>query len=101
MAITPVSGLPQIPAVPQTRMSGTENAAKAGDFGDLVQKGIQAVQDSNANADTLAQKAATGTLTDVHDFMIAANQAQLTTQFAVTVKNKAVEAFQEIMRMPV
>jgi flagellar hook-basal body complex protein FliE len=33
--------------------------------------------------------------------MIASNEASLATEMVVTIKNKAVEAFNEIMRMPV
>jgi flagellar hook-basal body complex protein FliE len=33
--------------------------------------------------------------------MIAANEAKLATDMVVTIKNKAVEAFNEILRMPV
>jgi flagellar hook-basal body complex protein FliE len=37
----------------------------------------------------------------VHDYMIASTEASLATEMVVTIKNKAVEAFNEIMRMPV
>ena len=40
------------------------------------------------------------TLTDVHDYVIAATQAQLATELTTTVRNKALDAFNEIMRMP-
>ena len=40
-------------------------------------------------------------LTDVHDYMIASTEAQLATQLTVAVRNKAVDAFNEIMRMQV
>jgi len=56
---------------------------------------------TQSNADSLAAQAATGDLKDVHDYMIASNEASLATEMVVTIKNKAVEAFNEIMRMPV
>ena len=47
---------------------------------------LQSVQ---ATSDDLAVKAATGDLTDVHDYMIAANEASVATQLTVAVRNKA------------
>jgi flagellar hook-basal body complex protein FliE len=38
---------------------------------------------------------------DVHDAMIALQQADLALQFAVQIRNKFVQAYQEISRMPV
>ncbi|MGY1831413.1 flagellar hook-basal body complex protein FliE [Geodermatophilus sp. SYSU D01180] len=51
--------------------------------------------------DALAVQGATGDLRDVHDYMIAAQESSVATEMVVTFKNKAVEAFTEIMRMPV
>jgi flagellar hook-basal body complex protein FliE len=39
--------------------------------------------------------------TDVHDAMIALQRADLTLQFSVQIRNKLVQAYNEIMRMPV
>ena len=77
----------------------TTGAAPAG-FADLLSQGVERLRTTQASADTLAVKAATGTLTDVHDYTIAAAEAQLTTQLTVAMRNKALEAFTEIMRMP-
>jgi len=52
--------------------------------------GLAATQ---SNADSLAAQAATGDLKDVHDYMIASNEASLATEMVVTIKNKAVDAF--------
>jgi flagellar hook-basal body complex protein FliE len=58
--------------------------------------GLQASQD---NADSLAVQAATGNLNDIHTYTIAASEAQLMTDLTVAVRDRAVEAFNEIMRM--
>ena len=78
---------------------------KAGEGADGFAKTLASVfdqlQGAQNTSNQLATQAATGDLKDVHDYMIAANEASLATVMVVTIKNKAVEAFNEIMRMPV
>ena len=38
---------------------------------------------------------------DVHDAMIALQRAEMTLQLTVQIRNKLVQAYQDIMRMPV
>ncbi|ROP44841.1 flagellar hook-basal body complex protein FliE [Pseudokineococcus lusitanus] len=83
-------------AAPAGPASG-EDVASA--FGAALTRGIASVEAAEKKADGLAVQAATGTLTDVHDYVIAANQAKLATELTVAVRNKAVEAFSEIMRL--
>jgi flagellar hook-basal body complex protein FliE len=70
-------------------------------FGQLLANGLQGVEAMNDKTDTLAVKAATGDLGAIHDYTIAATEASVATQLTVAVRNKAVEAFNEIMRMQV
>ena len=98
MALPPITSIGgALPALPTAKPVATEGAG----FGDMVAKALQNVQQTQASADTLAQAASTGNATDVHDYMIAATQANLTTELTVAVRNKAVEAFNDIMRMQV
>ena len=100
MAIPPVTSVATtLPTLPTVKPTGVEGAG--GGFGDMVAQALANVQQTHTTADGLAQAAATGNATDVHDYMIAATQANLATELTVAVRNKAVEAFNDIMRMQV
>jgi flagellar hook-basal body complex protein FliE len=68
----------------------------ANKLGDLV---------SNAEAQGTQANTAIGHMLDgtgdVHDAMIAMQRAEMTLQLTVQVRNKLVQAYQDIMRMPV
>lgn len=103
-AVGPLSGagaLGQLGKVAQPAGSGAAAGAGSKSFGDVVVGALDSLQALQTKADGLAVQAATGDLTDVHDYMIAATEANLATEFTVAVRNRAVEAFNEIMRMQV
>lgn len=75
-------------------------AARGSDFASAIGNGLKAVDALDRTAQTKAMQAATGDLRDVHDYVIAATQAQTATELTTTVRNKALDAFNEIMRMP-
>ncbi|GAB4098616.1 flagellar hook-basal body complex protein FliE [Sinomonas halotolerans] len=60
---------------------------------------VDGLQQLQSTAKELGVRAVTGSLTDVHDATIAATRAQVTLELAAAVRNKAVEGFNEIMRM--
>jgi flagellar hook-basal body complex protein FliE len=93
-AVTPAVG-----AGPAVTDTGAVERAGGGGFASPLGQGLESLQQSQARADDLAVQAATGDLTDVHDYMIASTQAQLATELTVTLRNKAIDAFNEIMRM--
>jgi flagellar hook-basal body complex protein FliE len=80
--------------------TGTQSAA-GGDFASVLASSLDQLQATQSTADGLATQAATGDLRDISDYMITANEASLATDTVVTLKNQAVSAFNEIMRMPV
>jgi flagellar hook-basal body complex protein FliE len=82
--------------------TGAERAAsgRGADFGSSIGDGLREVEQLDRTASDKAVQAATGDLTDVHDYVIAATQAQLATELTTTVRNKALDAFNDIMRMP-
>ena len=91
-----VAGLDSTAAVTAPGAAGGSDA-----FSSILATSFDQLAATQAKSDGLAAQAATGDLKDVHDYMIASNEAALATEMVVTIKNKAVEAFNEIMRMPV
>ena len=89
------AGLTSLPALP-TAPAGVDTG-----FGALLSAGLERLEGMHDSSDRLAVQAATGDLTDIHDYMIASTQTSVATELTVAVRTKAVEAFNEIMRMPV
>jgi flagellar hook-basal body complex protein FliE len=89
MTISPIGFTPITPPVAAVSPAiSTQAAAPAGgSFAETLGEG-------------LAVQAATGQLPDVHQFTMAATQAQLATELTVAIRNKAVEAFNDILKMP-
>ncbi len=89
------------PAAP-TSASGAASVADPGhEFGNMVLDGIDRLEAVQHKSEGLAVQAATGDLNAIHQYTIAATEASVTTQLSVAVRNKALEAFNEILRMQV
>jgi flagellar hook-basal body complex protein FliE len=100
MAMT-IGSIGSIPGLNQTNAAKGAGNAPAPGFADMVKDAVNEVNNLQGNADTLAQKLATGDVQDVHQVMLALGKASSAFGLTVQVRNKAIEAYQEIMRMQV
>ena len=99
MSIPPLSSI-SAPSFTSRIDPASKSAGSNGTgFNDLVKDALQDVSNKQAKADNLSEQAAVGKLRDPHEYMIAATEASLSTELTVAVRNKAVEAFNDIMRM--
>lgn len=96
--ILPIRGpqFPDIQALPQVKPAGGSAAAS---FGDLLAGTIGTVEQTSQNATNAAQKFLSGENEDLHTVAIATQKADLTTDLFLQVRNKAISAYQEIMKM--
>jgi flagellar hook-basal body complex protein FliE len=62
----------------------------------LVENVEQTGADANQAVSNMIDKSG-----DVHDAMIALQRAEMTLQLTVQIRNKLVQAYQDVMRMPV
>jgi flagellar hook-basal body complex protein FliE len=74
--------------------------AADGDFGSSLAALLQSVESTagEANEAIAAMTAGTG---DVHTAMLALHRAEVSMQLTVQVRNKLVQAYQDLMRMPI
>ncbi|HSK95265.1 MAG TPA: flagellar hook-basal body complex protein FliE [Euzebyales bacterium] len=70
-------------------------------FGDALGKSLEGVSKLEQQADKAATSFATGETTSVHEVMTATTKSKLAVDAVVAVRNRAVEAYQEIMRLQV
>jgi flagellar hook-basal body complex protein FliE len=106
MSIGPIEGLGPLftPLAVPTATAPTAPTGPTGpgrEFGSMVLDGIERLEGLQDTADTLAVRAASGTLPNIHDYPLAATEAEVATKLTVAVRNKAIESFTEIMRMQV
>ncbi len=88
-----------IPRTALDQVGGAAGVPGVASFGQLLSDKIMDLNAMQKRSDQLAVKAATGDLQDIHEYTIAANQSGVATSLVVNVRNKAVEAFNEVMRM--
>lgn len=91
---TPLQGVSQ---VQQTSPSNNSKAS----FKDIFDSAINNLNDNQLKVEDNVKKFLTGEIQDVHTVVVAMEEAKLSMQLAVEVRNKLVEAYQEISRMQV
>lgn len=105
MATSPLGGIASIgQSVASTRLGKTPAPSSSEGVGDtfgqslmnLVENVEQTGADANQAVSNMIDKSG-----DVHDAMIALQRAEMTLQLTVQIRNKLVQAYQDVMRMPV
>jgi flagellar hook-basal body complex protein FliE len=81
--------------IPQS--SGISNSS----FADTLQEAIGKVNQLHQESDKAIQTLATGRSDNIADVMIAAEKADIALKVMVQVRNKIIDAYQEMMRMQV
>lgn len=81
-------------------------AAGSGDpigasFGQVLNEFMGQVNGAQQQADAMVESLALGEPVDVHQVMLALNEANNAMQLTVQVRNKVLEAYQELMRTPI
>lgn len=87
----------ELPAV----MGPTAAVTQPADFGAWFAREVGAVNATLIKSDNDVKKLAAGEAVSLHDVMIHMEEAKLSFQLLAQVRNRLLDAYQEVMRMPV
>lgn len=94
---------PAMQILPNKQLSNTNKNIKTdkNSFGEILKNSLNKVNELQKNADVETQNLITGQATDLHSVLIATEEAKLALETTVQVRNKVIEAYQEINRMQI
>jgi len=101
IASTPVSPLFD-PSAPQEGNRAAERTDESGSsFGGILREFIGDVTALQRNAGHEIEKLTTGETSNLHQVMVAVEESSIATALVLEIRNRAMEGYQEIMRMQV
>lgn len=81
--------------------SGTSVDPVAGSFGQLVSDGLAQVNNQLIGSQVDLQKLAMGDAQNLHQIMINLEESRVSFQLMMQVRSRLLEAYQDIMKMPI
>ncbi|WPH16083.1 flagellar hook-basal body complex protein FliE [Variovorax paradoxus] len=89
-----------VPGMPAGASSPT-GASAAGSFGQMVSDGISQVNSKLISNQVDLQKLALGDAQNLHQLMINLEESRVSFQMMMQVRSRLLEAYQDIMKMPI
>jgi len=89
------------PAVEHTLPALQPTQAPGAGFGQLVAEGVGEVNQQLLAAQADLQRLATGNVENLHQVMIRLEESRLSFQLLLQVRNRLLEAYQDVMKMQV
>lgn len=70
-------------------------------FGEMLKNNIEKVNQLQLESQNLNNQLVSGNIDNVHQVVIASQKAELALQFTIQIRNKILDAYNEIMRMSI
>lgn len=95
--LTGLTGFPTIPTAP-TAPTGV-GGAEEGSFGDTLRSAIGSVDELKSSSETEMAQLMQGDRQDIHNVMIAVEKADVAFQLMMQVRNKILNAYQDVSKL--
>lgn len=101
MDINGISGSGIANVFPANGANQAKPSVSSDGSGNFFEELVSKVSDMQSQADSKIKNMVTGDSRELHEVMLAVEKANISFQFLTQVRNKAMDAYQEIMKMTV
>ncbi len=99
--MAPIAPVSTILNVPVPARAGAAGAAQPGVFQNVLNQSVQSVENAGGNAAASIDRFLSGEGEELHHVAISAQAAEMSFDLFMQVRNKVVQAYQEVMRMQI
>lgn len=99
MSMTPIQGISPIRAIVPSEEVSAPAAVGDGGFSGIFRSAIESVKETDAEKNQMEYLLATGQLDNPAELMTALSKAQSATDLLIQMRNKALDAYGELMRI--
>ncbi|MDZ7373499.1 MAG: flagellar hook-basal body complex protein FliE [candidate division KSB1 bacterium] len=99
MPLGPVQLLERLPRIAGSDAARASEKGEVTSFGETLKKFLSDVNELQLEANEQMEKLAAGQAENLHDVMVAVEKASISFELLLEIRNKVLEAYQEIMRM--
>lgn len=99
--MTTIDGISSITLLPPNNLDTSAVSKSAAGFGDMLTSMMSQVNEKQTTGDQAIEKLQSGEAKHLHEVMIAVEEADISLRMLVQMRNKALTAYEEIMRMQI
>lgn len=88
-----------VSAVPTSLRTNTSGSAGGAGFGEMFSNAIQGASNAENTADSMVARLAAGDDVQLHEVAIATTEAALAVELLVSIRDQAVQAYQQITNL--
>ena len=101
MFIRPISNIKTFEEISNSSLNSGVGQGNPIPFKDMFIEAIDSVKQTDSDMQEAVVKAATGEIDDLHNLSIASSKASMALDLVIQLRNKSLDAYNEIMRMSV
>ncbi|NLL04901.1 MAG: flagellar hook-basal body complex protein FliE [Clostridiaceae bacterium] len=97
-----VNGVNILSSIPKSNFISTDKTGSVeSSFANYLKDALTKASDLEKESTALTESFAAGNTDNIHQVLIAAEKAEIALQFTMQIRNKIMEAYNEIMRMQI